>query len=236
MAVEKRERKSEEIATYVIRQIEQGAVQVGDRLPSERDLSQQLGVSRPLVREGYRILESLGVVEVRLGSGVYVTERKIYSPQDGQIWQKPIEILDVIAVADVMAWRCGELAARQITDAEIATLRELHSEQARATDAFDLETLADIDDKFHRTIVLATHNPILESFELLSRHLLNRDRVLLLGTAADKSLIEHGQIINALEARDPVSAGLALRFHSVRSHAVMRSLIERQASLARKGE
>src|SRR4051812_48145131 len=109
MTVERRERKSEEIATYVVRQIEQGVVLVGDRLPSERDLSQLLGVSRPLVREGYRILESLGVVEVRLGSGVYVADRKTYEPQNGQIWHRPVAILDVIAVADVISGRCGEL-------------------------------------------------------------------------------------------------------------------------------
>src|SRR4051794_6253262 len=99
--VEKRERKSEGIATYVVRQIEQGAVRVGDRLPSERDLSQLLGVSRPLVREGYRILESLGVVEVRVGSGVYIADRKRFDPQTDQIWHKPITILDLLAVADV---------------------------------------------------------------------------------------------------------------------------------------
>jgi DNA-binding FadR family transcriptional regulator len=85
-------------------------------------------------------------------------------------------------------------------------------------------------------IVRSTHNPIVESVEQLSRRVLDRDRILLLGTAADRSYIEHGQIIDALESRDPVQAGTALRFHSLRSHAVMKSLLERQRHETKKGE
>jgi DNA-binding FadR family transcriptional regulator len=233
--LDRSDRKSDEIARFVIAQMESGELGVGDRLPSERDLSHQLGVSRPLVREGYRILESLGVVEVRQGSGVYVADRQRYDDLTDPIWDAPVAILDVLAVADAISARIGELAAAEITDDDISTLTSLHARQTISTQRFDLEELADIDYEFHRIIVHATGNPILESFERLSRHVLSRDRVLLLGTAADKSLVEHGQIIHALEARNPRMAGLAMQLHSVRSHAVMRELIERQAVSPRKG-
>ncbi|MGH2550314.1 MAG: FadR/GntR family transcriptional regulator [Thermomicrobiales bacterium] len=229
-------RRSEQIAKHVTSEISAGRFGVGDRLPSERDLALQLGVSRPLVREGYRILESLGVVDVRHGSGVYVADRKIYDANHDLIWNRTVNMLDVIEFADVISSRCGELAAVRISDEEIVALREIHERQARATKEFDLEELADIDHEFHGVIVTSARNPIVESFEQLSRRVLDRDRVLLLGTAADRSYIEHGQIIEALDSRDPVQAGTALRFHSQRSHAVMKSLLERQRRETMKGE
>lgn len=229
-------RRSEQIAKHVTSEISAGKFGVGDRLPSERDLAQQLGVSRPLVREGYRILESLGVVDVRHGSGVYVADRKIYDANSDLIWTRSADMLDVIEFADVISGRAGELAAIRISDEEIGELRDIHQRQDRATREFDLEELADIDREFHGVIVHSTRNPIVESFEQLSRRVLDRDRILLLGTAADRSYIEHGQIIDALESRDPVQAGTALRFHSLRSHAVMKSLLERQRRETKKGE
>jgi GntR family transcriptional repressor for pyruvate dehydrogenase complex len=228
-------RRSEQIAKHVTSEISAGHFGVGDRLPSERDLAQQLGVSRPLVREGYRILESLGVVEVRHGSGVYVADRKTYEASHDVIWTRPVDMLDVIEFADAISMRTGELAAKRITAEEIARLRDVHQRQDRATREFDLEELANIDAEFHRIIALSAHNPVAESFEQLSRRVLERDRILLLGTAADRSYIEHGQIIDALDSRDPMQAGTALRFHAVRSHAVMKALLERQRNESLKG-
>ena len=228
-------RRSEQIAKHVTSEISSGRFGVGDRLPSERDLAQLLGVSRPLVREGYRILESLGVVEVRHGSGVYVADRKTYEASHDVIWTRPVDMLDVIEFADVMSMRFGQLAAERITTDEIAQLRAVHKRQERATREFDLEELANIDAEFHRIIALSTHNPVAESFEQLSRRVLDRDRIVLLGTAADRSYTEHGQIIDALDSRDPVQAGTALRFHTLRSHAVMKTLLERQRRESLKG-
>lgn len=229
-------RRSEQIAKHVAGEISAGHFGVGDRLPSERDLAQQLGVSRPLVREGYRILESLGVVDVRHGSGVYVADRKTYEANHDVIWTRPVDMLDVIEFADAISMRTGELAAQRITDQEVDELRDAHRRQERATREFDLEELADIDAEFHRIIALSARNPVAESFEQLSRRVLNRDRILLLGTAADRSFIEHGQIIEALDSRDPLQAGTALRFHALRSHSVMKSLLERQRRETPKGE
>ena len=232
---ERSERKSDEIARYVTTLLEQGELAVGDRLPSERDLSQTLMVSRPLVREGYRILESLGVVEVRQGSGVYVSARNGYDGKSDPLWDLPVSMQDILEVADAVNARCGELAAVSITDDTLRELRKVEALQKEATQRFDLEALAQLDTDFHRLIVRSTGNPILESFEALSRRLLNRDRVVLLGTAADRSLEEHGQIIHALEQRNPLMARLAMQHHSVRSHAVMSELLDRPGSGVREG-
>ena len=67
------EDRYQDVCTYVRRLIEQGQLRPGDRLPTERALSQDLGVSRGTVRDGLRLLESMGVLESRQGSGNYLS-------------------------------------------------------------------------------------------------------------------------------------------------------------------
>src|SRR5690349_3269825 len=73
-AVENR-RLYRQIADQIAALIERGEYRPGQRLPPERDLAKQLGVSRPSVREALIALEVEGYVEVRIGSGVYVVDR-----------------------------------------------------------------------------------------------------------------------------------------------------------------
>ena len=233
---ERADRKSDEIARYVTTLIERGELNVGDRLPSEREMSLTLDVSRPLVREGYRILESLGVVEVRQGSGVYIAPRSGYDGKSDPIWNLPVTMLDVLEVADTISARCGELAATLISDEDIQQLNQIHAQQREATNRSDIEALAELDSAFHRLIVRSTGNPVLQSFDALSRRLLDRDRVVVLVTATDRSLEEHRQIIQALESRNPKMASLAMQLHSIRSHAGMRELLERHAQDPREGD
>src|SRR5688500_12828765 len=84
----------EQVAHDIANDIASGKYAVGQRLPSERDLAQVFGVSRPTVREAIISLELDGLVEVRLGSGVYVMSRH---PPGGQAGAKdigPFELLE----------------------------------------------------------------------------------------------------------------------------------------------
>ena len=64
----------QQVADQIASLIREGHWSAGDRLPSERDMSQQLGVSRPTVREAILALEIAGLVEVRTGAGIYVLD------------------------------------------------------------------------------------------------------------------------------------------------------------------
>ena len=65
---------TEQVITYVRELIAKGELRPGDRLPAERDLSLQLGVSRPTIRAGLRALSAMGVVKSRHGSGTYIPD------------------------------------------------------------------------------------------------------------------------------------------------------------------
>lgn len=220
-------RRSEVVVRYVTAEIQSGQLTVGDRLPSERDLATLLGVSRPIVREGYRTLESLGIIDVRPGSGVYVTERSMRTAAEGGIWASAIDVVDVVDCADLLAERCGQLAAARINDDQIEALRRTLADQRTALEIFDLEAILVGDGQFHTLIAEISGNAVIASFEVLSTEVLRRDRTLLLGYDADRSLIEHKQIIDALASRDPLRAGAAMRFHAIRTQAVMRDHLRR---------
>ena len=111
-----------QIADQIAALIEKGEYGQGERLPPERDLAHQLGVSRPSVREALIALEVEGYVEVRVGSGVYVLGarppgRAAALPADSG----PFELIRARWLIDA---ECAALAARQATKAQIRAMQE----------------------------------------------------------------------------------------------------------------
>jgi DNA-binding FadR family transcriptional regulator len=222
-------RISEQIAKGMVELIVAGELTVGDRLPSERSLADERGVSRSAVREGYRILEGLKIVESRHGAGVFVSSQPTTGLSFATIFQgQAIAIEDLLAITDVMSGRCGQLAAIGITDDEVSALQAILRQQSMAAATVDLKALGDLDLQFHVAIARATRNPIFVEFEHYLCTTLEQHRRLLLGADPTDSLVEHRQIVAGLAARDPHRAGAACRLHSLRSNAAVRQVIKRQ--------
>src|SRR6202795_3495135 len=111
-----------QIADQIAALIEKGEYAAGQRLPPERDLAKQLGVSRPSVREALIALEVEGYVEVRVGSGVYVVGRGPGAraetlPADSG----PFELIKARWLIEA---ECAALAARQATKAQVRAIEE----------------------------------------------------------------------------------------------------------------
>jgi DNA-binding FadR family transcriptional regulator len=210
-----------QIADQLRTLIASGEFAVGARLPAERDLAKQLGVSRPSVREALIALEVEGRVEVRTGSGIYVLDRsrlRSALPPEALGWG-PLELIRARRVVE------GETAALAATAAKRADRDAI----ARALD--QMRTLAargvvplDADRAFHVAIVQASGNAVLiETVQgfLDSRHgpLFKR-----LGGyfETDKSwqsaIAEHEAVEAAIMARDPDAARTAMHEHMDRAH------------------
>ena len=108
----------QEIALQIKAHIESGEFSVGARLPAERELAQQLKVSRPSVREALIALEVEGLVEVKTGAGVFVCERRRPFPSTAS-YEGPIEIMLARALIE------GDIAARAATKMRNADIKEL---------------------------------------------------------------------------------------------------------------
>ena len=146
-----------------------GVLTPGSRLPVEKDLAEQLGVSRSSLREGVRALALMGVLETRQGAGTYVTAldpATLLAPLGVLVnLQCPGNILDVILVRRVLEVEAAGRAAPRISDAELATAGDILTRMelmlGRETAGHDAVMEADVE--FHRVIAQASGNPTLSA-------------------------------------------------------------------------
>lgn len=187
----------------------------GTRLPSERDLAQQLGVSRPSLREALIALEIDGTVEIRMGSGVYVAlEREHPVVVTQSFGESPSELMQARIVIEGSTTL---LAASRMEVATLATLRSI-IEGMRSEIAQGRRPL-ELDRQFHLTIVAQSGNSVLERivgslfderYSPLAERLQDRTESL---QSWKEALDEHEAILSALEAREPLLAQAAMQTH-----------------------
>lgn len=197
--------------------IADGVLEPGQRLPTERDLAAQLGMSRSSMREAIRALTVLGVLEARHGSGIYVTAldagdllETFGVVADLSRGPRLVELLEVRRVLESTA---TALAAARITPAQLAVVEE-HLAAMAATD--DPEVILAHDLAFHRAIAEAAGNETMAAIlEGLSSRTF-RARVWR-GYAEEGAFTrtrrEHAAIHRALKARDPEAARAAAAAH-----------------------
>jgi GntR family transcriptional regulator, uxu operon transcriptional repressor len=211
-AVEPR-RLYRQIADQIARLIASGEFPPGARLPAERELASSLGVSRASVREAIISLEMGGLVEVRVGTGIFVTALAApgVTPRDGG--PGPFELLQA---RKLIEGEVAALAASKARDQDCRLLRRSLEKMEAHVD--DFATREASDREFHLGIARATAN---SSLELVVEDLWNQ-RAELWGRMqrhfhttdlAHKTIRDHAAILEAIEARDPDAARAAMHRH-----------------------
>ncbi|HBF30205.1 FadR/GntR family transcriptional regulator [Rhizobium sp.] len=205
----------QQVADQIRQFILDGDYGAGTRLPSERDLAQQLGVSRPSLREALIALEIDGTVEIRMGSGVYVAiERENQSGVTLAFGESPSELMQARIVIEGSTTL---LAASRIQQAALANLRSLI--EGMRTEITEGRRPLELDRQFHLLIVAQSGNSVLERivgslfderYSPLAERLQDR-------TESQQSWIaaveEHEAILAALEAHDPLLSQAAMQTH-----------------------
>ncbi|MCG8440798.1 MAG: FadR family transcriptional regulator [Caulobacterales bacterium] len=202
------------MAEAITREIRAGAYAVGDRLPAERDLAARFDVSRPTVREAIIALEVAGLVEVKVGSGVYVIAREGEQPERVDPAIGPFELFEARRMIE---GETAALAARLMDDMHVARL-EAHLDAMRDENRMKVAG-ENADRRFHVAIAEATQNAALvavveelwrvrERSPVVSR-LLQKGRDVGLQPAID----DHQAILDALKTRDPDTARAAMHAH-----------------------
>jgi DNA-binding FadR family transcriptional regulator len=197
--------------------IAQGLLEPGQKLPTERDLAAQLGISRSSMREAVRALTVLGVLEVRHGSGIYVTRLEAGDLLEtfgvvADLSRGP-RLVELLEVRRVLESTATALAAARIAPEALAGV-ERHLAAMDATD--DLEEILAHDLAFHREIVAAAGNTAMAAIldGLSSRTLRARVwRGYQEQGAVERTRREHAAIHRALAARDPEAARTAAAAH-----------------------
>lgn len=215
------------VAEQIAKLIDDGVFPPGSRLPGERELAERLGVSRVTIREAEIALQAVGRLQIKTGSGVYVSEQ-----QSAEFAVLPqVSAFEVTEARLLFEAEAAALAAQHITDDEVATLEEL-IEQMRSCKGEEADRA---DEEFHRTIAEASKNSaILHTVQALWRM---REDIPDVKAAyesvcvhdGDLRMEEHRAVFEALRDRDPAAAREAMRDHFRRLIENMLDATERQA-------
>lgn len=207
---------ADKVAALMLETITSNRLRPGDTLPSERELGEQFGVSRTVIREAVRSLVAKGLIEVRSGSGIRVAPmdgsavRESLSyflrGSDGLDYEKVHEIRSVLEVHMV-----GSAAER----ANPADLRAMSDACRKMTDAgndVDKATRADIE--FHRALANATHNPLyVVLLDAIGDALIEVRQQTLLHGSLSSALRSHREILEAITQGDAEAARAAMASH-----------------------
>jgi DNA-binding FadR family transcriptional regulator len=203
----------QQIARKIAAAIAGGRYASGDKLPSERELADDFGVSRPTIRDAMIALEFQGLVEARQGSGVYVSA----APQNPEYAaETEVSALELAEARRLFEGEACALAAAIITDEQLALLDRLATDMAGNIASEDLERL---EQEFHLAIAHATGNAAIEAGvedlwtlrqqSPLGAATLRRARI----DSGGDFVGEHRKIVAALRERDPKAARQAIHGH-----------------------
>jgi phosphonate utilization transcriptional regulator len=206
--------QSQSLPALVQKELEQmillGELTAGDKL-SESAVAEMLGVSRGPVREAFRALEEVGLVQFEKNRGVYVRQVSLHEAD---------QIYEVRAALDGFV---GRKLARTVTPAQVKTLREIVGRMERAASAGEVENYYRLNIEFHETLVAFTGN---EKLALTYRRLVNELNLFRRSGLSRPGILpasfrEHRDIVEHIASGDAEAASVALEAHAHESRARM---------------
>ena len=206
--------------------VEKNQMQVGDRLPAERKLCEQLGVSRSSLREAIQQLASQGMLVSKVGAGTFLqqlptnwSQYQIVQPLSNLIDEDPAYRFDVQEARMVLEGGTAWYAAQRATAEDLKKIRACYEQIVHFQILGDDDQAAIADAKFHLAIAEASHNLVLIQmmrglFDLLQYNVvLGRRKVYTEAHRFDQLHDQHFQVMDAIERQDPEAARTAVCGH-----------------------
>ncbi|MBC08472.1 FCD domain-containing protein [Thalassospira sp.] len=187
-------------------------LKAGDPLPAQRSLAATLGVSRTSLREALATLETLGIVHVQAGKGVYIADRLTHTPlgqdrnrQAAQVYQFRLAIEPYVA----------GLAAHMRTRDHLSALQDSIDHMRTALEADDLIAAASADTDFHEILLDASGNPMFADAMHPAAQTIHENQMLPFAnaTAISAPLSEHELVLRHVSNRNPSGARDAMHLH-----------------------
>ncbi|MGN6082711.1 FadR/GntR family transcriptional regulator [Trinickia sp.] len=202
-------------ATETIRErIERGEYPVGSALPAQRQLSEELDISRAALREALSTLEALGMLTIRAGKGVYVQRARA---EAGPAWRfaEQSSLPDTYQVRYALEGFAARMAALAMTDEVIGALEQNMEQLREALTEGDLDAAAQLDFAFHMRIVAVAGNGAIEAILRSSSEIMKESQRLPFyrRELLQSTYREHRAILDALKARDCEAAGRSIEAH-----------------------
>ena len=205
--------KTEKVYEKVIEQIKDmiynGELRRGDKLPSERALKKQLGVSRASIREAFSALEMIGLIESRPGKGTFIKEqadKNLLEPLSLVLLLEDDVASELLEVRKVVETDCVRLAAKRIDEEELEFLRSVLDKMKGKT-GFEEESI-ELDRDFHYSVARAAQNKVLyylmtSIMDALDFHIkYTRTKLVSKEETMNEFTVQHEKIFKAIEDGD----------------------------------
>lgn len=216
-----RRKKSAYIAEQILDAISQGEYQIGDRLPAERVIAEQMDVSRNSVREALSALQILGIIESRAGDGTYVRNSvgdKLDIVQALTLMKEGEDLLEVWEARKEIETSLVKLAIDRASPKDLNKIEGILEEMRKATYAKDSVGYLDANKDFHLAIGRAADNLPLKNalrslMEITTQQLLEEVNLGYVLESIEKSFKEHEDIFNAIRDQDKEAGTKAMKIH-----------------------
>jgi GntR family transcriptional repressor for pyruvate dehydrogenase complex len=216
----------EKLSQSVVRQFEllilRGILRPGERLPSERDLADRMGVSRPSLREAVADLQSRGLLTSRPNAGIFIADvlGSAFSPALIGLFSTHSEaVFDYLTFRRDMEGLAAERAAHLGSDTDLAVIAAIFAKMEAAHAKRDPSDESELDANFHMAIIEASHNVVMlhmmrSMYDLLRQGVFyNRQMMFKNRLTRDALLDQHRAINSAIQSRDPAAARAAVAAH-----------------------
>ncbi|MCD6142639.1 FadR family transcriptional regulator [Candidatus Bipolaricaulota bacterium] len=221
------------VAEQIIAAIKQGDFPVGSKLPSENELAERMGVSRPTIREALAALTAVGLIESKPGSGNYVRNGTALIDTIGNeavlVLENEDSCIEIMEARGLFEPPVAGLAAQKRTEADIENLKAVHARLQELAKEGDPDAYLDADKEFHLAVIAAAHNNLVSNvlvplintmdqklYREFTSHYYFKDRMGLQEVAG-----LHDKILAAIIASDPDRAAAEMREHWERMQEVV---------------
>jgi len=207
-----------EISNYILEGIIDGTIKKGDRIPTERELSERLGIGRSTLREAIKVIAMMGLLEVRTGQGTFVTEGNSDFYAAPLAWGIIIAEKSIAELVEARLLLEGEavyLATIRASEQELQAIENSMIAMREASEGGDISAFMKEDLAFHISIANAAHNAVILQTLKAIRNLLEMwiEKVLVNMSAVKLTLAEHEVVYRGIVSKDPDSAREGMRNH-----------------------
>ena len=188
--------------------IEAGSYAPGEKLPTESQFCESLKVSRTSVREAFRVLQTLGFVEIKPGKGAFVASTRARLPESNWYDVDGAEFYDFMQVRVAIESLSVRVAVERATEKQIGELSEIHQAFTDATERQDMARMIMLDELFHSKIISITRNQLLIN---INQQLLESFRIYRGSSFTNKDVYRnavepHARILSCFKTRNPDGA------------------------------
>ncbi len=206
----------EQVAQQIQQLIVDEGWPTGSRIPTERELGEQFGVSRTVIREALKALAERGLIAIRPGRGTFVADRglgALKEPMKLFFQRHNLTHRDLLEARRVLEIEIAGLAAERAQPEQIEQLRASIEEMDVALE--DVERYVRTDQRFHLLLAEATQNKMFPMLTESMAELLHESRRLIFGVAGapNRGQAHHRALLEALERRDAGAARRAMEEH-----------------------